>query len=379
MVIAVGNTLRIGLESIVDDSYDIVFGENLFPQIAEDLAKVRLGSKYAIITDSNVNRLYGAALKSALESAGLQADIFPFEAGEQSKNAVVFLGLMKSMRELDYGRDSAIIALGGGVVGDMAGLIAAIYLRGIPYIQVPTTTLAQADSSIGGKTAVDTEDAKNSIGAFKQPARVYIDVATLVSLKELDNRGYVSGFAEAVKHGIIRDPVFFAYLQKNAKLVLECDPETMLYVAKQNCRIKGTVVEQDPKEKGLRQILNYGHTIGHAVETLSGYRRLHGDCVSMGMMVSGNISAKLEGLSEQELEQQKELLQLLGLPIWIPPEISNESIIQVTLKDKKARGGAARYALLKHLGEMHDFAGKYTTPVDNAIVIAALNATRMQH
>ncbi len=376
MVVAVGNTLRISLESVVDDSYDIVFGRNLFPQIAEDLPKMKLGSKYAIITDSNVNLLYGDALKSVLESAGIQADTFTFKAGEQSKNVAVYLGLMKRMRELHHGRDSAIIALGGGVVGDMAGLIAATYLRGIPYLQVPTTTLAQADSSIGGKTAVDTEDAKNSIGAFKQPARVYIDVATLESLRVHDNRNYVSGFAEAVKHGIIMDTAFFAYLQKNAKLLLESDPETMLYVAKQNCVIKGAVVEQDPKENGLRQILNYGHTIGHAIETSSRYTMPHGECVSIGMMVAGNIAVQSGGFSTRELSLQRELLEHLGLPIRVPDDMPNEEIIRLTLNDKKARGGAARYALPKHLGEMHDFDGKYTAPVAASIVHAALNAAR---
>ncbi len=376
MVVVVGNTLRISLESVVNDSYDIVFGENLFPQIAEDLANVRLGSKYAIITDSNVNELYGVALKSALKSAGLKADIFSFEAGERSKNVIVCLGLMKSMRELHYGRDSAIIALGGGVVGDLAGLTAAIHLGGIPYIQVPTTTLAQADSSIGGKTGVDTEDAKNSIRVFKQPAKVYIDVATLETLRERDNMSYVSGLAEAVKHGIILDSAFFAYLQKNAKLILEGDPEVMLYVAKQNCRIKGNIVEQDPHEKGLRRILNYGHTVGHAVEMLSGFELSHGESVAIGMMAAGRIAIALGYFSLAELEQQAQLLLRFGLPIKIPVEISGESIINATTVDKKAAGGFVRYVLPASIGRINDFGEVYATPVKETVVMSALKATR---
>lgn len=376
MVVAVGNSMRISLESFVDDSYWTVFGQNLFPKIAKDLAKRGLGSKYAIITDSNVEGLYGDALKNALESAGLEAGIFSFPAGEKSKNISVCLSLMERMRELHYGIDSAVIALGGGVVGDMAGFIAATHLRGIPCEQVPTTTLAQADSSIGGKTAVNTIDLKNSIGAFKWPAKVWIDVATLQTQKEQDKRNYVSGFAEAVKHGVIMDAAFFAYLEAHMKEILECDPKTMLYVAKQNCRIKGTVVEHDPKERGLRRILNYGHTVGHAIELQSGFELPHGECVAIGMMVAGRIAIALDYFSESELEQQERMLAKFGLPTRLPRNISDNSIIQSTMVDKKAKGGAVRYALPAGLGRMREFGGVYATPVEEGVVRSALKATR---
>jgi len=373
MVTINGSTIRINLRREVDESYDIVFGRNLFAQIAKDSKESPLGSRYAIITDSNVGLLYGDSLENSLKKEGLTVNTFSFEAGEQNKTRETKQEIEDKMLESGLGRDTVILALGGGVVGDLAGFIAATFNRGVPYIQIPTTLLAQADSSIGGKVAVDTTHGKNLIGAFKQPEKVYIDVATLETLTEKD---YRTGLAETIKHGIIQDVEFFHYLQQNADSILGRASDFLLYIAKQNCRIKGNVVEQDPHEKGLRRVLNYGHTVGHALEQLSDFGLPHGEAVSIGMMAAGRISNILGYLSRLELAQQEQLLLKMGLPTLLPQRISIESIIEVTSRDKKAKGGRVRYVLPLSIGKMHEFDGVYASYVDIDIVIKALQQTR---
>lgn len=376
------NELRISLKREVDESYDVVFGNNLFPKIAQDLKNSPLGERYAIITDSNVRQLYATPLKESLNNAGLNTEIFSFEAGEQNKTIDSCMKVMGEMSKLKYSRDIAILALGGGVVGDMAGFMASIFNRGVPYIQIPTTVLAQADSSIGGKTAVDTEYGKNLVGAFKQPEKVYIDIATLVTLSDKD---YSSGLAETIKHGVILDKEFFKYLSANTTLMAKRTPEYLLYIAKNNCRIKGEVVEIDPHEKGLRRVLNYGHTVGHAIEKLSvdryerkesGSYLSHGEAIAIGMMVSGRIANMIGSFSKKELVKQEQLLIVAGLPTKISAEFSNEAIIEITSRDKKAKNGQARYVLPSTLGTMCEFDGVYATYVDNKIVEDALQQTR---
>jgi 3-dehydroquinate synthase len=281
--------------------------------------------------------------------------------------------IMGEMSERKYGRDSAILALGGGVVGDMAGFIAAIFNRGVPYIQIPSTILAQADSSIGGKTAVDTEYGKNLIGAFKQPQKVYIDISLLKTLSERD---YRTGLAETIKHGIIQNADFFLYLQENTSLILERSPESSLHIARNNCHIKGRVVEIDPHEKGLRKILNYGHTIGHAIEKLSGFALSHGESISIGMMVAGRIACNLGYFSLENLSSQEKIILALGLSATIPINISNEAIIDITSIDKKASDGKATYVLPVSIGRMHEFNGTYATYVREDIILDALQRTR---
>ena len=367
------NVMRISLRREVDESYSIIFGNELFPQIAEDLRSEPIGSRYAIVTDSNVRELYAEPLEDTLRDRGLEVQTFSFVAGEKNKTIDSCMKVMGEMSHLKYGRDSAILALGGGVVGDMAGFMAAIFNRGIPYVQIPTTVLAQADSSVGGKTAVDTEYGKNLVGAFKQPERVYVDVATLKTLSE---RNYRTGLAETIKHGIIQDADFFRYLSKNIPLILERSPESSLYIAKNNCRIKGNVVEADPHEKRLRRILNYGHTAGHAIEKLSDFELTHGEAISIGMMVAGRVSRQLGYFSSKDLWLQERLLAAVGLPVTIPSVINDEVIIDATSTDKKAKSGQVRYALPVAIGQMHDFNGAYATYVDNNVVLNALQQTR---
>lgn len=357
----------------IDDSYRIVFGGALFKLIAKDLKNMLLGSKYAIVTDYNVEPLYAHSLKSSMEAEGLPADIFSFAAGEQNKTRATKEKIEDEMICAGYGRDTVVIALGGGVVGDLAGFIAATFNRGVPYIQVPTTLLAQADSSIGGKVAVDTPYGKNLIGAFNQPKRVYIDVDTLSTLSDRDLR---NGLVETIKHGIILDPNFFKYLQDGMGAILARDPHVLFEVARGNCRIKGSVVEEDPYEQGLRRVLNYGHTIGHAIEQLSNYELPHGEAVSIGMMAAARISNMLGYFPEKDIVAQKNILENIGLPTSLPDGMSIESIIDATARDKKAKAGRVRYVLPLRIGKMHEFDGAYTSYVDNDIVIKALEQTR---
>jgi len=362
--------MRINLRREIDESYDIVFGEHLFIRIAKELPA---DFRYAIITDSTVARLYGDAFHEILKQKGFKVALFSFAAGEISKNFETCMQIIKEMSQQTYGRDSFILALGGGVVGDVAGFVAALFNRGVPYIQIPTTLVAQADAALGGKTGVDTAFGKNLIGVIKQPQKVYIDIALL---KTLPDRVYRNGLAETIKHGVIQDQEFFNYLQQNADKILQRDPDVCLHIARQNCRIKGKVVEQDPHEKGLRRVLNYGHTIGHALEKLSDYNLSHGEAVAMGMMVAGRIAVALGYFSAQELEQQKQLLQKFGMPVVIPATYSDEAIMEATSHDKKTKAGHIRYALPAAIGRMCEFDGAYATRVDDTIVKKALLETR---
>ncbi len=361
-----------------DLSYPIIHGIDLFPSIVKEMKKLAEKKKekpsFAIITDSNVSRLYGQSLESRLREAGLKADMFVFEAGEQNKSIIVLAEeLALEMSKRRYDRDSIILALGGGVVGDMAGLLAALYMRGIDYYGIPTTLLAGADSSIGGKTAVDVRNVKNLIGRFFPPRGVWIDVLTF---KSLDDREIRSGLAETIKHGIIADKGFVDYLEENFGRILEKSEEHLLYISKQNCKIKGEVVEKDPNEKGVRRTLNYGHTIGHAVESLSGYTLTHGEAVSIGMIPAAEIAAEICGFPRKDIERQRKLLKIVGLPTTIPTNMTFEEIIAVTATDKKAKDGQAKYTLPERIGQMANFGGDYATYVKPELVMTALQASR---
>ena len=366
------NTIRITLVETVDNSYSLFFGMNLFPKIASDLKETPIGVRYAIITDSNVGPLYAGKLEECFRTEGLDADTVYLQAGEKKERLDTCEEVGVQMSQKQYGRDCAILALGGGVVGDTAGLVAASFNRGVPYVQIPTTVLAQADSSVGGKTAVDTRYGKNLWGAFKQPRMVYIDVATL---ETLPYREYRAGLAETIKHGIIADSEFFEYLERNMGDILRRSPELSLHIAKQNCMIKGRVVAEDPDERGKRRILNYGHTVGHAVEKLSGFELLHGEAVSVGMMSAGRI-AREYGFSDLDLQRQERLLRSARLPTTIPSHVFDEAITSAVSIDKKASKGRPRFSLPAEVGIMHEFGGAYATYVDDNVFAAALRESR---
>ena len=374
MVIEVRNTLHIRLRKEIDESYDIVIGTNLFERLAKELKADSLGTKYAIITDSNVGPLYAGKLKDSLKAEGLEGAVFTFKAGEENKARKTKEQLEDTMFKSGFGRDSAVIALGGGVTGDLAGFVASTYNRGIPFVQVPTTVMAMADSSIGGKTGINTKaGGKNSIGIIQQPFRVYMDISML---KTLGNGDFLSGLAEMVKHGVILNLSFFEYLERNVAGILARDDEILVSLAKQNCFIKGSVIEQDSREKGLRQILNYGHTIGHAIEQLSDYMLGHGEVVSIGMVVEGRIASKMGLLPEKDLERQVSLLNKLGLPTKVPPKVDGRKVLEATAQDKKTRNGKVMYALPKRLGEMESFKGKHTAIVEDSIILESIEESK---
>jgi 3-dehydroquinate synthase len=366
--------MRINLARTVDNSYDIVFGSKMFPRIAAEMKQMNLGVKHAILTDSNVASIYAGDLEKAFEKEGLACQTFVSPAGEEYKSLDECARLYNELAEAKFGRDSVIYALGGGVVGDRAGFIAATFLRGVPLVMIPTTTISQADSSVGGKTGVDIPAGKNLVGAFYQPKRDYIDVDTLKTLKA---GHYISGLAESIKHGNIKDVGYLLWLSDHVNLILAGDTDCLMHMAKTNCRIKGEVVEQDTEEKGLRSILNYGHTLGHALEKLSGYKMMHGDGVSIGMSAAVRIASALNVFSG-EIHAQDAILRKFGLQTKIPDEIlsrfSLDDIINATRTDKKAAGGKVRYTLPRIYGTMNEFDGKYKTPVDDEIVRAALTA-----
>jgi 3-dehydroquinate synthase len=274
------------------------------------------------------------------------------------------------MEKACLGRDTLVVALGGGTVGDIAGFAAAIFKRGVPVVHIPTTTVAQADSSIGGKTGVDSTVSKNAFGAFWHPAAVYIDVATVGTL---DERQFRAGLVESVKHAIIADSEYFDYLERNLDAVLERRPEVLEQVAHWNCKIKGRVVEADPNERNQRRILNYGHTIGHAVEAASGFELLHGEAVAIGIIAAGLIEMEM-GLSEPgRPDRIRRILEKLDVPVKLPRNIAEKDLIDLIKRDKKAVNKWPRFVLIAKIGEVYCQDGQYAVEVAPEIVEGVLD------
>src|SRR3989337_2318655 len=332
----------VNLKKKEDKSYEIIIGVDILKKIPSDFVKEKTIYSYVIISDSNVVPLYGEELLKSLIKSGLKAHLISFPAGEIHKNRDTKSRIEDELSILKIGRDSCVIALGGGVVGDVAGFVAATYNRGIPYIQVPTTLVACVDSSIGGKTAVDTPYGKNLIGAFHQPWRVYIDVNTLLTLNEKEIR---EGLAEVIKYGVIKADDLFLFLERNMDSVFSYDKGALTRIIKRGCEIKGEVVEKDERESNLRKILNFGHTIGHAVENLSGYKITHGEAISIGMAAEGKIAVGMGLWKEEELGRLTRLLTRAGLPTSMPEYMNIQDIIDTMKLDKKSRGGKIEMVL----------------------------------
>jgi 3-dehydroquinate synthase len=364
--------------AVEQEHYLIHIGWDIIPHFADLLKKTPYGRRYAIITDSKVKPLYGDKLHAMLVAAGIEAYLFDFPEGELSKNNETKVSLDMKLLDRKLGRDSAIIALGGGVTGDVAGFVAATYLRGIPFIQIPTTIVAQADSSIGGKTAVDYPQGKNLIGAFHHPRAVLIDPATLATL---DDRNYRSGLIEVVKHGLIRSRSFFEFLEQSLPVIMSRHhadyPAVMTELMLRNSAIKNAVVSADPKEKNLRKILNYGHTIGHAIEHLSGYEMNHGESVAVGIACEAFVSHSLGFLSESEMARQVDMIKGLGMPIRIPDSISTESIIDIMGSDKKALDKKVQIVLLAKIGKVKMAPrGKAAHPIETSLLRQTIDQFR---
>ena len=355
---------QVELKRVVDDSYEIEIGFGLEEKLLTDLQNGLLGNrkKLALITDSNVTSQYGDKLREMLLAAGFQAELFVFEAGERQKTRETKARLEDEMLAAGCRRDCGVIAVGGGVVTDLAGFLAGTFARGVPFVNYATTLLSAADASVGGKTAVDTPLATNLIGLFNQPKKVYLDVN---AWKTLPKRQISSGLAETIKHACIARPGFFAYLEEHMEALLACDPAACAYIAEENCRIKYQVVMQDERESGLREVLNLGHTVGRAIETVSGYGLLHGEAVSIGLAAQALLAERLGFLTAEERHRLLALLEKAGLPTAIPPKIDREALVQKLYTDKKVRDGRLRFVVQKGLGNVVEFSpGVFSTPVE---------------
>ncbi len=357
--------IRVNLKKTEDKSYSIILDDGVLKDIPERIKEAGLGHKFAIITDSNVETLYGGDLAAGFSKNNLENKIISFPAGEQNKSRDIKAWIEDQMLENKFGRDSAVIALGGGVVGDIAGYVAASYTRGLPYVQIPTTLVACVDSSIGGKTAVDTPHGKNLIGAFHQPWAVFIDVSTLLTLSEKEVR---EGLAEVIKYGVISDSALFSYLEENLDQIFSYDKKALTHIIKRGCEIKAEVVEKDERESNLRKILNFGHTIGHAVENLSDYRISHGEAISIGMVAEGKLAAKMGLWLESDLDKLINLIKKAGLPTEIPENMKSDQIIDAMKLDKKSRSGQIEMVLPNKIGDMSQVDGSYGIKIEDPII-----------
>ena len=341
------NIVRVELS---DRSYDIEIGNENLPRVG-DFVMARQGIRHVIvITDENVDIPHADRVAESLKRSGADVDILIVEPGEPSKTVAVAETLWENMVDLGADRKTVIVAVGGGVVGDLAGFVAASYARGIPFFQVPTTLLAQVDSSVGGKVGVNLPDAKNMVGAFWQPQGVLIDTDVLKTLPE---REYRAGLAEVVKYGAILDVDFFAYLEDNIQGLNDRTPIVIRHIIACSCRLKADVVKADERETtGYRSVLNFGHTFCHAIESTSGYDQLfHGEAVSIGMVCAARLAESLGRVDSIFTTRLSDLLVALNLPVDVP-ELDHDELIASMQRDKKAEYGRLRFVLPTRLGHV---------------------------
>lgn len=326
--------------------YDITIEQD-FKGLSDVLEKLGTkGHRICVVTDSLVGALYLDDVINIAKDCASDVISFTFDAGEQSKNLDTVADLYEKLIKAGFDRKDTLIALGGGVTGDLTGFAAATYLRGIRVIQLPTSLLAMVDSSIGGKTGVDFRGYKNMVGAFHQPMAVYMNISTL---KTLTTKQYYSGFGEIVKHGLIRDMEYFKYIEKNYDGINTRDLKTLEEIVAGSCEIKRAVVENDPLEKGERAVLNFGHTLGHAIEKLKDFTMLHGECVSVGMAAALYISIKRGMINESDYKRVCTVLKTLNLPLAVSG-LSPKDIIKVSKSDKKMNAGRIKFVLLDGMG-----------------------------
>lgn len=336
--------------SLGERSYEIQIGAGNLGGLGELVKRVSAPAHAIVVADERVETPHAAAAARSLSDAGLRVDLALVESGEESKSLEMAEKLWTLFLERNADRKSVVVVVGGGVVGDLAGFVAATYARGLDFYQVPTTLLSAVDSSVGGKVAINLPAAKNMVGCFWQPRGVLIDTHTL---RTLPQREFLSGLAEVVKYGVILDAEFFAYLEQNAERILAREDEPLMHVICRSCRLKADVVEQDERETtGLRAILNYGHTFGHALEAIAGYGEyLHGEAVSIGMECAARLARRLGRINDAFCARQTALLERFQLPTRMPP-VDRNAMIDAMMRDKKVEKRELRFVLPSRLGHV---------------------------
>ncbi len=331
-------------------SYDIQIGQRLLATAGEWIAARVKVSHAVVITDTNVVQPHAARVVESLEQSGVRVNRAIVPAGESTKSVTTADELWRLLMEFGADRKSVVVAVGGGVIGDLAGFVAASFARGLPFIQIPTTLLADVDSSVGGKVGVNLPGAKNMVGAFWQPRGVLIDTEVLASLPE---REYRSGLAEVVKYGVILDATFFEFLEQQVDAIRRRDPQVLRQVVARCCRLKADVVEKDEREEtGLRAVLNYGHTFCHAIEAVTGYGQfLHGEAVAMGMVCAARLAELLGRVDSEMTTRQARLLSDFGLPVSLP-DLPHDELLAAMQRDKKVEHGRLRFVLPSRLGHV---------------------------
>ncbi|MCR5757663.1 MAG: 3-dehydroquinate synthase [Selenomonas sp.] len=331
------------------NSYDIVIGYDIRQEIVDFVQGAGYSRQALLVTDTHVGPLYGGQVQALLAEAGLTATLVQIPAGESSKNLQVADAVFTRAIELGLDRKSPVFALGGGVVGDLAGFVAATYMRGVPFVQLPTSLLAQVDSSVGGKVAVNHALGKNLIGAFYQPQAVFMELNCMKSLPE---REIYTGLGEIIKYGIIYDGDFFGFLEQNREQVLALEPEALVHMIARSCEIKAAVVSEDEREAGLRRILNFGHTIGHAIEKETGYVRYnHGEAVATGMLGAARISRQLGLIDSGTFDRVRQLIEAYNLPLQAGG-VTVEAMYADIFHDKKTVGGKVNWVLMEGIGRV---------------------------
>lgn len=364
--------IRIDVSAATAAGYDVVVATDALRTLGELVSQAAAAHRYVVITDRNVAQHWADVVLGGLASAGLLAESIVIDPGEAHKTRETWAAITDRMLETGLGRDSAVIALGGGVVGDLAGFVAATYMRGVPVVQVPTTLLAMIDAAIGGKTGVDVAAGKNLVGAFHQPRLVVVDPATLQTLPAPELRG---GLAEALKHGAIADQGYFNWVAEASRDILAGDLAALTALVLGSIRIKAAYVALDTRESGPRAALNFGHTLGHAIERASGYTLQHGYAVALGMVGEAALGEAL-GLTEPGTRARlAAAASAIGLPTALPADLAPIRIVELTRADKKARQGTTRYALIAGLGRIaRGPGGEWTWPIDDDAVMQTLRS-----
>ena len=370
-------TINVKIEKVINNSYEIEIGYDMFEKLVDDIKHKIVPNvyRYAIITDSNVAALYGYRLFELMKKQGFNVDIYSIPAGEKSKTRENKAEIEDKMLEAGFRKDSCIIALGGGVVTDLAGFLAATYCRGIPVINYATTFLAAVDASIGGKTAVDTPLATNMIGLIVQPQKVYIDLKTW---ETLDDAQIENGLSETIKHACIADADFFEYLNANIDVIKERGRsdkryiDMLEYICRKNIEIKYNVVTQDEQEDGLREVLNLGHTVGRAIEAASKYEISHGNAVSLGMVAQVLLGYNRGYVTDKQKDRVIEIYNKAGLPVTLNEKVKIENILDKMYADKKVRKGKIKFVFQKGIGDMMVFGERFSDTVEKNEIEEAL-------